>query len=262
MPDFIVVLVEPKYEGNVGFIARAMHNFGLHKLALVNPCEMDAECRKRAKHALHILEDATYYDDFESACKDLDLVVGTTGIVNVNEKHRMRNPIPPQELGERIWEIDGKAGLCFAREDYGLYKEEILACDILVNIPVPGELKILNISHAAILIFWELFRDRYSLRRPLKASGVEKERLHKQFAEYLKVINYPPHQREQTEVIFRRLTGKAMLSKWDFHTLMGVFGMAGERLEQMREEMEASQDEGGKVARKVEIKATKGDTEK
>jgi len=244
MPVFIVVRGGPKYEGNVGFIARAMENFGLSKLALVNPCPLDAECRKRAKHSLHILHSAALYPDFKSVCDDLDLVVGTSGVVNTNEKQRLRNPIPPQELGEKIWEVDGKVGICFAREDYGLYKEELLACDILVSIPVPGKLNVLNISHAATVIFWELFRDRLSLRQPLKASGHEKELLHSQFADYLKVINYPQHQRENTELIFRRMTGRAVLSKWDFHTLMGVFGMASDRVDQARAEVEAIKKEG------------------
>jgi len=38
MPDVSFVLVEPLYEGNVGFAARAIKNFGFSRLVLVNPC--------------------------------------------------------------------------------------------------------------------------------------------------------------------------------------------------------------------------------
>ncbi len=40
MPQYVIVLVEPKIEGNVGAIARGMMNFGLDDLVLVNPLAM------------------------------------------------------------------------------------------------------------------------------------------------------------------------------------------------------------------------------
>ncbi|KUK59661.1 MAG: RNA methyltransferase, TrmH family, group 1, partial [Methanoculleus marisnigri] len=40
MPEISVVLVEPLYDGNVGFTARVMKNFGFTRLVLVNPCSL------------------------------------------------------------------------------------------------------------------------------------------------------------------------------------------------------------------------------
>ena len=40
MPDIDIVLVEPLYEGNVGFTARVMKNFGFQHLVLVQPCAL------------------------------------------------------------------------------------------------------------------------------------------------------------------------------------------------------------------------------
>ena len=40
MVDIRVVVVGPKFEGNVGAIARCMANFGVKELYLVNPCEI------------------------------------------------------------------------------------------------------------------------------------------------------------------------------------------------------------------------------
>jgi tRNA C32,U32 (ribose-2'-O)-methylase TrmJ len=46
------------------------------------------------------------------------------------------------------------------------------------------------------------------------------------FDELLDAIDYPEFRRERTSVMFRRMMGRAMPSKWEFHTIMGVFGDA------------------------------------
>ena len=59
-----MVLIEPKHEGNVGAVARAMANFGLGKLVLVNPPELGDVAEKRAMHAVDILDNS---ENFHSA---------------------------------------------------------------------------------------------------------------------------------------------------------------------------------------------------
>ena len=51
MPQIDIVLVEPLYEGNIGFAARVMKNFGFKNMVLVNPPELTVEARARASHA-------------------------------------------------------------------------------------------------------------------------------------------------------------------------------------------------------------------
>ena len=63
LTEFYVILVEPKYGGNIGAVARAMMNFGFDKLYLVNPCELDDECYSRAVHAYEILEEVEIFQD-------------------------------------------------------------------------------------------------------------------------------------------------------------------------------------------------------
>ncbi|HIE34367.1 MAG TPA: RNA methyltransferase, partial [Candidatus Altiarchaeales archaeon] len=40
MPTFHIILVEPKYQGNIGAVARVMKNFGFNNLVLVKPPEL------------------------------------------------------------------------------------------------------------------------------------------------------------------------------------------------------------------------------
>ncbi|HZD43388.1 MAG TPA: RNA methyltransferase, partial [Methanomicrobiales archaeon] len=56
MPDIEIVLVEPLYEGNVGFAARAMKNFGFEQMVLVSPCPLGDAARISASHATDVLD--------------------------------------------------------------------------------------------------------------------------------------------------------------------------------------------------------------
>ena len=55
MPQIDIVLVEPLYEGNIGFAARVMKNFGLKNMVLVNPPELTVEARARAQQQSFLL---------------------------------------------------------------------------------------------------------------------------------------------------------------------------------------------------------------
>src|SRR5438874_1403111 len=55
-PDIRIVLVAPSHPGNIGAVARAMKNMGLHELLLVQPKEFPhREARARASGADDVL---------------------------------------------------------------------------------------------------------------------------------------------------------------------------------------------------------------
>ena len=72
IPDFYVIVVEPKYSGNIGAIARVMANFDFKNLYLVGPCNLDDECYQRAVHAQDILKNAKIFKDYKKAFKEMD----------------------------------------------------------------------------------------------------------------------------------------------------------------------------------------------
>lgn len=230
IPKFKVVLIEPQTEGNIGAIARAMKNFGFKDLILINPCELGDVAYKRAMHANDVLDQAKTFSTFDKASNKLDFIVGTSGIVNVNDKRHLRNPIPPHEFSGRIFEIDGKIGLVFGREDQGLSRDELSKCDMLITIPASKTYPIMNISHACTIILYELYSHQHELKEPRPSSGMEREKLYEQFSEFLTTITYPKHKRKGTEVLFRRMIGRSLPSKWEFHTMMGVFSRATKRI--------------------------------
>ncbi len=232
MVEFSVVLVKPKFDGNVGSVARAMKNFGLTRLILVNPCELGEEARKRAMHGLDILDTAKTYANLDGALKDADLVIGTTGIDTKNEKKFLRIPITPRDFAEKAREIEGRVAILFGREDFGLLTEELRRCDLLVTIPTDETYPILNVAQAAVIIFYELFQQP-SKGRGRRASALEKEKLHEALSDLLAATDYPQHKLERTKVMFRRMVGRATPSKWEFHALMGVLTRATNRIKRL-----------------------------
>ena len=234
MAPIHVVLVEPKYEGNVGSVARAMKNFGASDLRLVRPCPLGEEARRRAMHGLAILEAASSHASFADAVAGMDFVAGTSGIDTESEKKFLRIALTPRELVARLAALHGDVALVFGREDFGLLNEELRACDALVTIPANPEYSILNVAQAAAILLYEFQAANVPLAKRRKASTLEKEKLHEAFAEVLAVTNYPAHRRERTAVMFRRLLGRAAPSTWEFHALMGVLTRATKTIQRER----------------------------
>jgi len=201
-----------------------MANFDFKNLYLVNPCELDDECHARAMHAYSIIDNAKIFTSFEDAIKDLDFLVATSSIESKNDKKHLRNAIILENLSEKLLEIEGKVGLVFGREDYGLFNEEIAACDVMLRIPTSESYLSLNLSHAVALVLYSFYISKKSeLKQTIIIGKIEKEKLYNFFTELLEEINYPDHKKENTEIMFKRIMGRAIPSKWEYHTLMGVF---------------------------------------
>src|SRR3990170_1876652 len=200
-----VVLVEPKNEGNVGAVARAMRNFDVADLVLVRPCPIGDEARKRAMHGADVLEAARAVQTFEEGLRGADLVVGTSGIDTSNERKFARISVTPRDLTSKV----------------------------LVTIPASEDYPILNLSHAATILLYELFAGRPSRRPRRKASGLEKDRLLEALGDLMEATDYPAHKRSRTKVMFRRLMGRAVPSAWEFHALMGVLQRATKRIQRL-----------------------------
>jgi len=217
-------------DGNIGAVARVMGNFGFRELYLVDPCQITEEACKRAKHANYILDEARIVDSLDEALRSSSLVVGTTGIVTTGEKHFVRIPMIPGELASRLEGHEGLVTLLFGREDLGLFHEELLRCDILVHIPTSEVYPVLNLSHAVAILLYELHLLEAGHVAPTEASGVEREKFIEFFSDLLDAIGYPEFRREKTTVMFRRMIGRAVPTKWEFHTIMGILADAVKKI--------------------------------
>ncbi len=213
---YTVVFVEPESAGNIGALARVMKNFGLKELVLVNPkCEIDKEAKARAKHAFDIIEKARIVKDF-GKIGDFDFVIGTTGKITP-DYNEVRCAITPRELAGQA---KGKIAIVLGREGTGLTNNELALCDIIVHIPTDSRYPIMNITHAAAIVFYELFSANKEVGE--KANAREKKVLLDYFD---RILNDLPAIRDKKKVakIFRNVVNRSLIAGKEAHTLAGVF---------------------------------------
>jgi TrmH family RNA methyltransferase len=220
MPEIEIVLVAPIYEGNVGFAARVMKNFGFSRLVLIDPCPLGEEAKARASHAQDVLKNAevcTIEDVFARS----NIVVATTGTVSKSVCHSMRMPFySPKELRERIKDIDCRISILFGRENWGLNNEEVKRSDMICSIPTSEEYPILNLSHAVGVVCYELANlplPSYALCPPQ-----DMEYLYQHIDRYLDGIHHPKFKRENTLILIRRILGRCNLTVREASTLHGL----------------------------------------
>ncbi len=220
MPDIDIVLVAPLYEGNVGFAARVMKNFGFSRLFLVDPCTLGNEADARAAHAQDVLRGAelcTIEDVFARS----NIVIATTGTVSKSVCHSMRMPFySPRELRERVQEVEGRISILFGRENWGLNNEEVRRSDMICTIPTSEEYPILNLSHAVGVVCYEL--SNLPLPGIALASPGDMGYLYQHIDRYLDTIEHPAFKRENTMILIRRILGRANLTSREASTVHGL----------------------------------------
>lgn len=226
-----VVLVEPLREGNVGGVARAMKNFGLTQLYLVNlKMKISDEARAYACHAVDILERMRIVESFDEAVKDVNYIVGTTAIVSKSSSNLRRITIFPEELAKSLVKAPrGTIALLFGREDRGLLNEEIEKCDVVVTIPSSSAYPVLNVVTAAAIIFYELFkylkvRNKVSFAKPADRRVIEV--LLKHFEDLMKSSGIYESRLDLTMKAFKNLLGRSFLYQREATLMAGAFRMA------------------------------------
>jgi tRNA/rRNA methyltransferase len=220
MPDIDIVLVSPLYEGNVGFTARVMKNFGFNRLVLIDPCHIGNEAETRAAHAQDVLQNAEVLT-MEEVFSRSTICIATTGELSKSVCNSMRMPFyTPKELRGMIGDIHGRVSILFGRENWGLNNEEVRRSDIICTIPTAAEYPILNLSHAVGVVCYELAhlpRGEYML-----ASPNEMEYLYRHIDRYLDRIDHPSFKRQNTLLLIRRILGRARLTIREASTLHGL----------------------------------------
>jgi tRNA/rRNA methyltransferase len=151
-----IVLVEPQLGENIGMVARAMANFGLTELRLVNPRDgwPSEKARAAASRADHVIDAVRVFDDLPAAIADLNFVFATTA----RERDGFKRVAGPVEAGRalRARENAGeRAGILFGRERFGLSNEEVGLADEIVTFPVDPTFASLNIAQAVLLMSYE-----------------------------------------------------------------------------------------------------------
>jgi tRNA/rRNA methyltransferase len=162
MRQIRVVCIEPKYQVNLGYVARVMKNFGIEDLALVRPrCKHTGKnAVKYSKHAHELLRNARIYKNLEKAARGI--TIGTTGIWEKSDR-TFNNIYSLSELRNmKGWAKSRYVTVVLGRDDTGLNRDELAACDAIVFIGSSKSYPVLNISHALAIVLYELTMPGFS----------------------------------------------------------------------------------------------------
>lgn len=226
----VVVLAGVEYEANLGMVARAMKNFGVSALRIVEPaCMSGPDAVKYSKHAKDVLSKAVRYPSLGEAVGDCEAAVGFSGILK-RHKTSIRAAIGLKEFSNKAAGYSGRVALVFGREGIGLTRGELAECDYLVHIESDKGYPVLNLSHAVAVAL-------YALRARKKAGTMAEKRLpareNRALIDMFKRLagRYRIRNQERCEVAFRRVVGRANPTEKEGRSIMNALRLVLEELE-------------------------------
>lgn len=228
----IFLLVRPQLPENIGAVARAMANFGLKSLRIIDPvCDILSEkAIATAAGAEDILENACLFSSFENAAADLHWVYGTCA----GKRHLIKEyaPLPSAiaEIGQKI-KSKTKVGVLFGPERTGLDNSYLSRCHQIIQIPVVPSFSSLNLAQAVVLIGYEWFikKDTFTPQMEYGETYPATQQTLQRFLDdlekdldttcYWREPSKKPLMWQNLQNIFTRL----QLADQDLRTLRGVF---------------------------------------
>ncbi len=141
---------------NIGAAARAMLNFGVTGLRLVNPRDgwPNPKAAAMASGASVVIDGARVFETLDAALADCTYVVATTA-------RRRELSLPVQTPGEAtaaLRECIDKGERCavlFGGERNGLATDDVARADAIVSIPVNPAFASINLAQAALIVAYE-----------------------------------------------------------------------------------------------------------
>jgi tRNA/rRNA methyltransferase len=249
-----IVLVRARNPNNIGAAARAMHDFGLRHLRVVNDFPVPFESARSAVDASEVLANAVACSSLADAIADCTLVVGTTAVGERDLQHPLL-PLPeaaPRLRAElrRGTDPPGRVALLFGSEKTGLSNDELSHCNFLLTVPMQQHADLrhasLNLGQAVAVCLYELVRDepqpQSSAGNPPDSPAAESpataaadlERLTTLLAETLERSGYTRrHAANSDPAQLRRLVRRMSLDASDATVWTGVFRQLLFRLRRM-----------------------------
>jgi len=146
-----VVLVRPRYAGNVGGAVRVSANLGAREVVLVAPecsVEDDPEYVRMAMGGDRLVA-VRSAPDLASAVADAQVAVATTS-TRKRDPRALQTPLAARRLLEAAGA--GSVAVVFGPERGGLSREELRACHMSVAVPTAPEFPVLNLAQAVGIV--------------------------------------------------------------------------------------------------------------
>ena len=219
---------------NIGSVARAIKNFNIKHLRIVNPrCSWpNQKAIATSVGAKDILESAKIYNSLEKSIEDLNIIFASTSRIRKANK----NIISILDLNKKI-KRKGKIGILFGPEASGLSNDEISYADYLVKIPTNKKFSSLNLSHSSIIFCYELFQ-LFLKKNIIYKSGykslIAKKSEVNNFLSFIinrldkKGFLQPNHKRKSMIRNINNIFHRLNLSEQEIRILLGIFSTLNE----------------------------------
>ena len=220
-----IILVRPLSPGNIGSVARAMHNMGLSQLTLVAPaCFPHPEARMMACNAEPLLQQARVCDTIHEAVASCHWLVGTSA----RRRHYRKPPLTPRELAHKLPALCQHAhvGILFGPEDTGLTTDELNLCHDRVVIPTAPTATSLNLAQAVMVLCYEILlahSQPAAPQVPILATVADTEAMYAHLQDAFSLHGFPDtHSIERILDRLRRIFERTGLERRDVRLIRGI----------------------------------------
>lgn len=213
-----VILAEVEHPGNIGSVARAMANFGVKELILIDPkCSITQESHNLAKNAQGILNNARTAS--WKVLEEFRVVAATTGTIGT-DYNLPRTPLTPEQGAEKLAHVKG-AAILFGCESRGLTNAQLKKADFVITIPTHHAYSSMNLSHAVAVMLAAYYR--CGPAKPFTPiSAKEKEILEKRWNALLDRTHYPTEGKRETQrKLWKNIFGRATLTRREAFAALG-----------------------------------------
>ena len=236
----IIILSKPQLGENIGSTARAMKNFGIEKLRLIEPRDgwPNSSAYAISAGAGDVLNKINVFKSLEEATKDISLLFATTARKRVIGT----KPLDVFEAIDKSFHHvvnGGQVGFLFGPEQSGLSNDDVVQADYTISIPLNQNFSSLNLSQAVLLICWEWNKVKMShfkednlpikvnkkLKKSTEISNVGDREYFYQQLDFLLSKSGFFHSPEMAPVVkrnIRSLFNRASLTHQDLRTLHGI----------------------------------------
>lgn len=232
MTEPAFILVRPQMGENIGAAARAMLNFGLTRMRVVDPRDgwPSPRAAAMASGAGRVLDAAGLFPTVQAAIADCDFVFATTA-----RGRELTKPVltPERAMVEAraLIQAGKKVGVLFGPERAGLENEDLVHAQALVTVPVNPDFPSLNLAQCALLLGYEWRREMAAVPPEVMqmagtdfATALEIEKLGDHFEEDLAAAGFffPEKKADTMKLNLRNMWARLRLTRAEVQTLHGM----------------------------------------
>ncbi|MBV7393119.1 RNA methyltransferase [Mameliella sediminis] len=231
-PQPAFVLVRPQMGENIGAAARAMWNFGLDRMRIVDPRDGWPNSRAVAMSsgAGRLLDEAQLSEDLPGAIGDCSFVLATTARPRDLTKTVWTPEAAMTECARRI-AAGEKVAVIFGPERAGLENEDIAPANGIISVPVNPDFASLNLAQCVLLCAYEWRRASETVPAVIEsmagtevAQQHEVEHLARHYEDRMDEAGFffPEHKAESMKVNLRNMWSRLPLTRADVQMLHGM----------------------------------------